>query len=183
MKDHPTLGEKHTIAVVRPGNARNFLVPKQEAVYATIDNRIKFNLLRDTSAVSAEVEEAVAEEETAKKMNNYVNSYVQRLSKVTLSYIRIPEGKGIHKPVTRTQIVTSLHKDHQFPGITPEQVILPLDQTELNQMGKVDIHIDLCNHSLLPGVGLCKEFEDRAVKPVQLTVNIWKPERSTEEEE
>jgi len=44
LEDHPKLGYKHSVVPVRPGYARNWLTTEGLAVYATEENRAKFNL-------------------------------------------------------------------------------------------------------------------------------------------
>jgi ribosomal protein L9 len=169
LQEDQELGQKHTLATFRPGYARSFLVPQGKAIYATVENKIEYNLLE--SKETPDKEEVVLQDDV-RAMDNFVHKYVQRLSFCKLDYIRNPAGKGIHKPVTGDHIVSSLTKKFQFPGICAEQIIFPDNQPELSAMGEFAVKVNLTQNSLLPGVGLSKEFEDRDVQPVTMMVKV-----------
>lgn len=154
-------------------------------MYATVDARLKYNLLDkgsrvETSDTQESTEQSLGSE--TRDMNNYISSYVKRLSKLRLSYIRVAKGNGIHKPVTADEIVLSLARNFQFPGIAPEQIIFPGNQSELTSMGQFAVHVTLSQNTLLPGIGLCKEFEDRNIPPVPISVTVYQPKVQTAEE-
>lgn len=46
LKDIDTLGERHEIVTVKPGYARNFLIPTKSALVANATNRAKLEKLR-----------------------------------------------------------------------------------------------------------------------------------------
>lgn len=175
LEDHEKLGQKHTLAVVRPGYARNTLVPQGLAVYATIDNKIKFNLLASDQQQEEDEESSevmVSQEE--KEVNDYVALYVRRLTELELTFYRAQVPKGIHSAVTGTDIVRYLQKQ-LFPGLRPEQLRFPNNTTEIAQLGSYSVELSLSSNSLLPGVGLYREFEARNLPPIPLKVHVLPP--------
>ena len=50
LKDIDTLGERHELVNVRPGYARNFLIPSKMALVANATNRAKLEKLRTEAA-------------------------------------------------------------------------------------------------------------------------------------
>lgn len=168
LEDHEKLGKKHTLATVRPGYARNFLVPKELAVYATAENRIAYNLTK-TSVESATAVDAA--NSAQREMDDYVSSFVDRLHKTTLKFVR---GDPV-KPVTKSEVVVILRREYVLPGLNAEQLIFPNGVDQLSQYGEFEVEATLSKNSTLPGVGLWGEFESRNIKPVPFKVIIEGP--------
>ena len=71
LKDIDTLGERHEIVTVKPGYARNFLIPTKQALVANATNRAKLDKLR--AEESAREQERIAEyKELAAKLDGQV---------------------------------------------------------------------------------------------------------------
>jgi len=71
LKDIDTLGERHEIVTVKPGYARNFLIPTKQALVANATNRAKLDKLR--AEESAREQERIAEyRELAAKLDGQV---------------------------------------------------------------------------------------------------------------
>src|SRR5690606_225068 len=71
LKDIDTLGERHEIVTVKPGYARNFLIPGRMALVANATNRAKLDKLRAEEA--AHEAERIAEFKTlAAKLDGQV---------------------------------------------------------------------------------------------------------------
>ena len=50
LKDIDTLGERHEVVSVKPGYARNYLIPSKLALTANATNRAKLEKLRSDEA-------------------------------------------------------------------------------------------------------------------------------------
>lgn len=71
LKDIDTLGERHEIVTVKPGYARNFLIPTKQALVANATNRAKLDKLK--AEESAREQERIAEyKELAAKLDGQV---------------------------------------------------------------------------------------------------------------
>lgn len=51
IKDSPNLGYRGEEVAVRPGYARNYLIPQQLVVYSTVENRAMFMKEKDSAEV------------------------------------------------------------------------------------------------------------------------------------
>jgi len=116
LKDIDTLGERHEIVTVKPGYARNFLIPGRMALVANATNRAKLDKLRAEEA--AHEAERIAEFKTlAAKLDGQV---VQIGAKAGTS------GK-IFGSVTNVQIMQALKEQFEIDVIRkkiemPEEV-------------------------------------------------------------
>lgn len=126
---------------VRPGYARNFLIPERIAVYATDDNRQKYLIVRD-------------EESEEVKQSTYVENYVQILSQTKIVFTTHPYGSDgeFLTPITASKIIQKLEKQHLFFGLSEMQIIMP--ETPLKS-GDNWVTIDLSTSPLLAkGIGI-----------------------------
>jgi ribosomal protein L9 len=93
-EDHARLGLKGEMATVRPGYARNWLVPQKLAAYNTPENREEF---LDKSLVkgelSADASEVVVAARKDAELKKFFILWARRLSRVHLSFIRTTTDK------------------------------------------------------------------------------------------
>lgn len=126
MRNLGALGDK---VKVKAGYARNFLVPKGKAVYATKDNLTKFEQRR------LELEK-LADERT--KQAQVRQEFLNNLAPVTISAKAGDEGKLFGSIGTR-DIVNALHK----AGVEVEKREIRLSAGALRLLGEYEITIDL----------------------------------------
>ena len=61
LKDVEKLGDKHTIVTVKPGYARNYLIPQGKAIVANANNRRRLDDLRFREGAAEQKTKAVAQ--------------------------------------------------------------------------------------------------------------------------
>ena len=120
------LGDK---VKVKPGFARNFLIPQGKAVYATKGNIVKFEQRR------AELEKAAAEKhQKALERQQTLNA----LPPITITMKAGDEGKLFGSVGTR-DIMAAISKS----GMTIEKREIRLPEGSLRMVGVYDIEIEL----------------------------------------
>lgn len=126
MRNLGVLGDK---VKVKPGYARNFLVPQGKAVYATQDNLAKFELRRAEleKLADAKIKEAVERQQA-----------LTALPVITLVAKAGEEGKLFGSIGTR-DIAEAIEK----AGVTVEKREISLPEGALRLVGEYDIHIEL----------------------------------------
>jgi large subunit ribosomal protein L9 len=83
--------------LVTPGYARNFLIPKHKAVYATLPNKQKFQVVLS------------AEDSKTNEVERQINMLKQRISNVSLSFFRgTSDGIHLYGSVSAAEIAESL---------------------------------------------------------------------------
>ncbi len=126
MRNLGTLGDK---VKVKAGFARNFLIPKGKAVYATKDNITKFEQRR------AELEKLAAQKmEEASVRQKAIND----LPAITIPVKAGEEGKLFGSIGTR-DIAIILQKN----GLEVEKKEIRLPQGALRMLGEYEIEVDL----------------------------------------
>jgi large subunit ribosomal protein L9 len=99
VKDFPNLGFRGEEVAVRPGYARNFLIPQQVVVYSTIENKADFMKEKDEAELKR-----VAEIQR-------VNLLLRRLAKIDLTIKRhVNQDDKIYGSVTAKHIAEKLAK-------------------------------------------------------------------------
>ncbi len=126
MRNLGALGEK---VKVKPGYARNFLIPQGKAVYATKDNLVKFEQRR------AELEKLAAE-----KMQGAVarQKALTDLPPIVITAKAGEEGKLFGSIGTR-DIADAIEK----AGVTVEKREISLPEGTLRTVGEYELHIEL----------------------------------------
>ena len=113
LKDIDTLGERHELVNVRPGYARNFLIPSKLALAANSTNKAKLEKLRS--------EEAAHETER-------INDFKALAAKLEGQSLRIGAKAGttgkIFGSVTSVQIMQAL-KDQMGIEVIRKKIDLP----------------------------------------------------------
>lgn len=113
LKDIDTLGERHEIVSVRPGYARNFLIPSKMALVANATNKAKLEKLR----VEAAAHEA-----------DRIADYKTLAAKLEGQILRIGAKAGttgkIFGSVTSVQIMQAL-KDQMGIEVIRKKIDLP----------------------------------------------------------
>ncbi len=126
MRNLGALGDK---VKVKPGFARNFLIPQGKAVYATKENLAKFEQRR------AELEKLAAERnQQATARQQAINA----LSVITIAAKAGEEGKLFGSIGTR-DIVEALHKSN----VTIEKREIRLPEGAIRQLGEFEITVEL----------------------------------------
>ncbi len=126
MRNLGALGEK---VKVKPGFARNYLVPKGKAVYATKDNLAKVEARR------AELEKIAAEKLQATEVRQQA---INALEPIVIPAKAGEEGKLFGSIGTR-DIVAALSKT----GVTIEKREVRLPEGALRMIGEYNIEIEL----------------------------------------
>lgn len=126
MRNLGTLGDK---VKVKSGYARNFLIPKGKAVYATKDNLVKFEQRRaELEKVAAEkLQQAVARQQA-----------IAALPVITMVVKAGEEGKLFGSIGTR-DIVDALEK----AGVAIEKSEVALPEGTLRTLGEHEVEIEL----------------------------------------
>ncbi|MFZ1676128.1 MAG: 50S ribosomal protein L9 [Saprospiraceae bacterium] len=113
LKDIDTLGERHELVNVKPGYARNFLIPSKMALVANATNKAKLEKLRS--------EEAAHE-------TDRINDFRALASKLEGQILRIGAKAGttgkIFGSVTSVQIMQAL-KDQMGIDVIRKKIELP----------------------------------------------------------
>lgn len=126
MRNLGALGDK---VKVKPGFARNYLIPQGKAVYATKDNVAKFELRR------AELEKLAAEKyQQAQSRQQAINA----LPVITIMAKSGDEGKLFGSIGTR-DIAAAIEK----AGVEVEKREVRLSEGALRMLGEYDIAIEL----------------------------------------
>ena len=108
----PTLGQIGQIVRVRPGYARNYLLPRKKALRATKENRVYF-------------EQNKAQIETINLQKLQDATYIQqKLSGLELTLIRQGSESGILYGSVRLRDLVSALSDHGFQ-VSSHQIRLP----------------------------------------------------------
>ena len=131
LKDVDRVGQAGDVVQVADGYARNFLIPKSQALMATDANRAKFETRRRQHEVVAERERRVAEELATK------------LSATSLTVqVKVGEGDRLYGSVTAQNIADLLKEqgvDVDRRKIELEEPIRTLDVYNVN----VRLHADV----------------------------------------
>jgi large subunit ribosomal protein L9 len=126
MRNLGALGDK---VRVKPGFARNFLIPQSKAVYANKDNIAKFEARR------AELEK-LATERHAKALER--QAAINAVKGITMAVKASDEGK-LFGSIGVREIVAELNK----AGVVVEKREVRLSEGALRNTGEYDISIDL----------------------------------------
>ncbi len=132
LTDLEKVGEKHEIVSVKPGYARNYLIPKGLAIIANDTNRAKLDKIKEREA--AEAAERIAEfQAVADKLEGQVLKIGAKTG---------TSGK-IFGSVTSIQLANALKEQFDIE-VDRKDVILP---DEIKTLGtyqaKLDLHKDL----------------------------------------
>jgi len=151
VKDSP-LGLKGDIVTVRPGYARNFLIPHQMAVYAIEEHR-KFYGLPSKREQELGI---VGNQDNARalEIKKFMNHYSFRLRKVKLEFER-PKAQG-------DELAQSVNKDHvlvklwnqDFIGLAADNLVME----PIRQPGTFKVEVLLNRGWALPELGLFGEL-------------------------
>lgn len=119
LQEVDKLGDKHEIVNVKPGYARNYLIPKGFAIIANNSNRKRLDeLKRIESAKEA-------------KLKDHYQEIADRLKEVTLKVGAKAGTSGkIFGSVTNVQIAQLLKEDHGIE-IERRKIVLPEEVKEL----------------------------------------------------
>lgn len=132
LQDHRHLGHRGEVVSVKPGYARNFLLPEGVALEATKGNIAYFEQQR--SKIDAAHGKALEE---AQQMAAEINAIVIEIKK------RVGERETLYGSVTSADIVEELAEK----GVTVERKQLDLGSPTLKTVGehevKVDLHADV----------------------------------------
>lgn len=119
LKDVDKLGDKHQVVSVKPGYARNFLIPQGYAITANAPNRKKLD--------------AIIAEEEAKEAAR-LDEYRDIAAKINGQHLKIGVKAGtsgkIFGSVTNVQVTNAL-KEQLEVEIERKKVILPEEVKEL----------------------------------------------------
>lgn len=126
MRNLGALGDK---VRVKPGFARNFLIPQSKAVYANKENIAKFEAKR------AELEKLAAERH-AKALER--QTAINAVKGITLAVKASEEGK-LFGSIGVREIVAELNK----AGVVVEKREVRLSEGALRNTGEYDVSIDL----------------------------------------
>lgn len=127
LKDIDTLGERHEVVTVKPGFARNYLIPSKLALVANSTNKAKLEKLR-AEAAAHEAERVTEFKALAEKLQGQV--------------LRIGAKAGttgkIFGSVTSVQIMQAL-KDQMGIEVIRKKIELP---EEVKQLGSYTANIN-----------------------------------------
>lgn len=125
LKDIDTLGERHELVTVKPGYARNYLIPSRLALVANATNRAKLDKLRSDEA--AHEAERIAD-------------YKALAAKLAGQTLRIGAKAGtsgkIFGSVTNIQIMQAL-KDQMGIEVIRKKIELPEEVKVLGQYSAI----------------------------------------------
>lgn len=125
LKDIDTLGERHEMVTVKPGYARNYLIPSKLALVANATNRAKLDKLRSDEA--AHEAERIAD-------------YKALAAKLAGQTLRIGAKAGtsgkIFGSVTNIQIMQAL-KDQMGIEVIRKKIELPEEVKVLGQYSAI----------------------------------------------
>lgn len=128
LKDIDNLGDKHTIVKVKPGYARNFLIPQKMAVIANAVNKKKLEAL-------------IAEEEAKEAVK--VGEYREMLAKLDGATIPIKVKAGttgkIFGSVNTIQVVQAIKELYDL-DIERKKITLP---ETIKEVGTYEVSINL----------------------------------------
>ena len=129
LKDIDTLGERHELVTVKPGYARNYLIPSKMALVANATNRAKLDKLRS--------DEAAHEAER-------ISDFRALAAKLEGQTLRIGAKAGtsgkIFGSVTNIQIMQAL-KDQMGIEVIRKKIELPEEVKVLGQYSaKINFH-------------------------------------------
>lgn len=170
------LGLKGELVEVKPGYGRNFLIPQKKAAYATAENRALY--LAGGKAGEGSVETVDSTDMDARR---FISSYVHRLQKVSLAFVRSNGENGLHEPVTKRDILRKLEGHHDFIGFTEASLVFPEDK-EVLQIGAYELPVKLSSGWVTPGLGVFADFERFEAPDVLIKVNIAAKYVLTEEQ-
>ncbi|CAG9466936.1 unnamed protein product [Pedinophyceae sp. YPF-701] len=103
IEDVPHIGPKGTIARVRPGTARNHLVPGKLAKYATVDNREKYRQDIEAALAAKEESEAGATDIADAEKARRIETAFSLLGNRHLTFVRHPDRNDPSGSVTYAQ--------------------------------------------------------------------------------
>lgn len=134
---YPGLGFEGDFASVRPGFARNFLVPQG---YARLLDHFERKTWLATKEAEGEIQQMVTADATMKATLANLPRVLERLNTHTLIVRGLPGPSGLKRPVTATDIVTQLAKQYKVT-LSEESVELA---SPLNKFGEhlVPLYID-----------------------------------------
>ncbi|HMQ46041.1 MAG TPA: 50S ribosomal protein L9 [Saprospiraceae bacterium] len=132
LEDIEKVGDKHEIVSVKPGYARNFLIPKGMAMVANSINRKKLDDIKQKEA-----------EELAARLSEF-QAVANRLKGEVLKIGAKAGTSGkIFGSVTNVQIAAAL-KDQFDIEVDRRKVVLPEDVKELgNYAARLNLHPDV----------------------------------------
>jgi len=164
VKDSP-LGLKGDIVPVKPGYARNWLIPQQWAVYAVKENREFLGLATGQDA-------SMGNEKNARdlEIRKFMQHYSWRLRKVKLRFVR-PKGADdeLAVSVQPKHVLEKLANEHEFIGLTERSLVME----PIRKPGIYKIEILLNKGWVLPGIGLFGELEQLgSTRNPRITVNV-----------
>ena len=121
LSDIEKLGDKHEIVTVKPGYARNFLIPQGHAIVANVSNRRSLaHLIRQEDAAAAK----------------HMGEYQDILTKVQAVTLKIGAKTGtsgkIFGSVNNVQIAAAI-KDQIGVEIERKRISIPVEVKELGE--------------------------------------------------
>ncbi len=121
------VGNKGEVINVRRGFARNYLVPREYAIYATPQNMKKLGEIQATIAA--------AEEKKLAELKNLA----EKIASANLVFNRkVDENEHMFGSVAETDIVTALHE----MGIDIHKSMLVMEK-HIKELGETKIHVRL----------------------------------------
>jgi ribosomal protein L9 len=183
-EDHPKLGQKGELATVRPGYARNWLIPQKLATYDTPENR---ELYLDASLVAgplgADADASVITARADADLKKFFGLWSRRLSRVHLAFLRETTDKQktqLQHHVVKSEILRKLVDQHEILGLTEANILTP--DFPLTEIGQHKVKISLSTGWVAPGLGIYAEFARMQVPDVELSISIRAKEILTAEE-
>lgn len=125
----PKLGQFGDLVRVRPGHARNFLIPQGKATLATPENRQRFEERR------AELERVAAEAKVAAEQRAEA---VRSVGAVTVP-VKAGEGGRLFGSVTNRDVAEAL----THAGVAVEKREIQLDGGAFRELGEYEARIEL----------------------------------------
>jgi len=153
VKDAPGLGLKGDVVKVKPGYARNFLIPQQLGVYAVQENREFFGIGAKVEGAAVQANEQNMRELEIRK---FMRQFSWRLNKLELLFVR-PKGADSNELTTNVTRAHVLEKviSAGFIGLTEESFLMD----PIRKVGKYRVAVQMNKGWVLPGLGLFGELE------------------------
>jgi len=177
IKDMPGYASRLDVINVKPGFARNWLIPQQLAVYAIPENREFYGLPPKPRKDEAVVVTAGSRDIEVKR---FLQQLVFRIQKITLRFARTAVDGQLQDPVTAADIADKLFKYHFFTGLTPESIVMP--EGAATTVGEHVVKVRMDKGWVLPGLGLFGEFEKLADQPANIKIKLEAKKVLTEAE-
>lgn len=159
-QDVPNLGDSGEVVRVKPGYARNYLVPRGLAVSATAGNKRQIEHEKRLALAQAE-----KQREVAKAQAGEVSGLVVEIEKTA------GEGGKLYGSVTSQDIAEALKAQH---GVDTDRRKLQFEGSTIKQIGEFEIGLRLA-------AGVVPTFKLKVKADANSNVTPAKPEKAAEE--